>query len=144
MRLPFVARSTHEELLRQREQLEARVRELEATHRRLVDSIFLANFGQQLYGSITEPPAPEEPQPSAEETAVSEIEREQMRARDRLTSIAKTRPSDLGKAMARQFRADLATRARAAHVPIAVHATPTKSAPAEVTEIFSKARTEVS
>jgi hypothetical protein len=127
MRFPFVLRSQHDEfVVHLRQQLADRDRELE----RLYDLIFKHQFGEQVFDTLAAPAeAVAEGLPvittSAEETEIEPPEdiEERQRAEDirRLQSIARTRPSTLGSAMAQMKSRDLIRKARAANPKAVPH-----------------------
>jgi hypothetical protein len=132
MNLPFVTRSHYEEMVGElRRQLAERERELY----RLKDLIFKEHFGVQLHDTIAAETVQVKPQENLtpEEEAAERLEAERAADRQRLASIRRTKPSQLGTAMADMLRKDMVRRANAAR-PAAV------VSPAQ--EIFNQAKQE--
>lgn len=114
MKFPFVFRSHHDEMVAElRRQLVDRERELH----RLTDLIFKNTFGVQLHDTIAEAAqpleAPEVPL-SPEKEAELKAEQEAADERARLTSIWRTRPSQLGPYLERAMKKSTRRRAQAA------------------------------
>lgn len=128
----FVWRKDHEDLKKLLEKREAELRHI-------LDLIYSQQFGVQLFDTIASDmpaastpdgiPAPAEPEPAPED----EMEAENQREMQRLAVLRRTSPSRLGPAMSEMMKKRLARQVQAAH--------PQHS---KVTEVFEKARKEVS
>jgi hypothetical protein len=107
MKLPFVTRAHHEEVVAL---LQSRIAEIEQERRVYLDRLATAGLG----GPLFVVPAPVEQQPLAEAEPPQEVDdAEFLRA-------LRTRPSDMAAAITRRFRRrivrDAAKEARGAHI----------------------------
>lgn len=132
MKFPFVSRSHHEDVVALKDTIIASqvhaITEMSNELHRLKDLIFKNNFGVQIYDTIPEPQPEPEPVLTQEEKDIQEYQQDKQYRDARLASIAATRPSVLGDAIARELKRDTEHRASAAH---------------PVRQVFATARAEV-
>lgn len=111
MKLP-VSRSRYDEVVGD---LRTRVAELEKERKRIYDAIFKHQFGVQIFDTLKSEESTPEPVLSKEEQEVVEAESRDSYRRAKLTSIARTNPSQLAPAIAQMMVQKTTERAKAAH-----------------------------
>lgn len=108
-----VSRSRYDEVVGD---LRTRVAELEKERKRIYDAIFKHQFGIQIFDTLqADEPTQPEPVLSKEEQEVAEAESRDSYRKAKLTSIARTNPSQLAPAIAQMMVQKTTERAKAAH-----------------------------
>ncbi len=136
MSFPFISRTHHEDVVSLKDVIianrDATIREMSRELHRLHDLIYKVNFGVQIHDTI--PVAQAEPEPTL--TAEQQLEQEHQQEVDyrnaRLTSIARTRPSQLAGELSKEMVQENLRRAQAANPGIK----------REVRQVFAAAHTE--
>lgn len=119
MKFPFLSRSHHEDVVALKDQIIAtrdhQIAELTRELHRIKDLVFKNTFGVQIHDTIPEAQPEPEPVLTQEEKDVQQYQQSKEYEKNRLASIAATRPSALGSEISRVMQRDTEHRARAAN-----------------------------